>query len=409
MGSMTPTDGKPRSRAKKWRFYVSCGTDTTGKRIQRSKRFSGSLSEAKEALAKFETECIGIGARDVTFGDFCDDWLERRRPLIAPTTVTTKASLIKTLKQVLGESHKLSELTSYTIEKKLNGLLVKGLRGKPCSPTYVAGLYSFLSSLMNDAVRLEIIAKNPVDGIKRPNGKPPERVAPTIEEMQELIEILDPKNRHEMCILLNACLGLRRGEALGAQWGDIDLASKTIHIQRNLRTDGTLAKTKTAAGKRVLPLPDFLIDKLAIRRQTLELELRRNVKFGLIPKMPDMDTVTICANELGENIAPSTMSVWWGQHRAAFGLPNTTEHDLRHGYITLLAKAGVHPKAMQALAGHASPVVTLEVYSHAGLDDKRAGVDAFTNVLGFQGASASEEVRASGSDDPEVEIYEVIE
>lgn len=72
---------------------------------------------------------------------------------------------------------------------------------------------------------------------------------------------------------------------------------------------------------------------------------------------------------------------------------------MRHGYITLLAKAGVHPKSMQALAGHASPVMTLEVYSHAGLDDKRAGVDMFSSVLGFQGAEVVTEYEVIDDDE----------
>lgn len=56
-------------------------------------------------------------------------------------------------------------------------------------------------------------------------------------------------------------------------------------------------------------------------------------------------------------------------------------HDLRHGYTTLLARQGAHPKVAAALLGHSSTAVTLEIYSHVTDDMKREAVERLAAVL----------------------------
>ena len=53
------------------------------------------------------------------------------------------------------------------------------------------------------------------------------------------------------------------------------------------------------------------------------------------------------------------------QNRDSFGLPGWTLHQFRHQFATNLAASDVHPKVMQQLLGHTTPVLTLQVYTHA--------------------------------------------
>jgi integrase len=53
------------------------------------------------------------------------------------------------------------------------------------------------------------------------------------------------------------------------------------------------------------------------------------------------------------------------------GLPGLRTHDLRHGYVTLLIRQGVSIPAIAKLVGHASPVMTLNVYGHVATDCSR--------------------------------------
>ena len=60
----------------------------------------------------------------------------------------------------------------------------------------------------------------------------------------------------------------------------------------------------------------------------------------------------------------ATLSTWWTNDCARFGLEDFTLHELRHTYLVLLAMNSVHPKVMQELAGHYSPQITMDIYAH---------------------------------------------
>ncbi len=54
----------------------------------------------------------------------------------------------------------------------------------------------------------------------------------------------------------------------------------------------------------------------------------------------------------------------WARLNALAGVPRVRFHDLRHTAATLLLSGGVHPKVVSEMLGHASVVITLNVYSH---------------------------------------------
>ena len=51
------------------------------------------------------------------------------------------------------------------------------------------------------------------------------------------------------------------------------------------------------------------------------------------------------------------------------GLPNVTPHVCRHTYCTNMIKAGVNPKTVQVLMGHAGIEITMDIYAHLQLED----------------------------------------
>ena len=56
-------------------------------------------------------------------------------------------------------------------------------------------------------------------------------------------------------------------------------------------------------------------------------------------------------------------------------------HQLRHSFLTLAAQKGVHPSVMQKLSGHSTARITMEVYTHANMEDKRAAMDSLQEVF----------------------------
>lgn len=83
----------------------------------------------------------------------------------------------------------------------------------------------------------------------------------------------------------------------------------------------------------------------------------------------------------GERIKPGSLSRWWSLERGNYGLDEFSLHELRHTYLTLLAKEGMHPKVMKELAGHYSSQITMDVYTHVNMDTKREAVAAVSRLF----------------------------
>jgi integrase len=150
-----------------------------------------------------------------------------------------------------------------------------------------------------------------------------------------------------------AFAGLRRGEVLGLQWGDIDLAAGLIHIRRQrIRVGGRLTDqpTKSRAGLRDVPIAD---DLRPLLKAAYRLDPRRQVI----------------------SCAPETLGRRWrrAQEDAAIVQPYRL-HDLRHTYATRYALAGCNLKVLQYMVGHSSFELTANTYAHVGAADAVAEV-----------------------------------
>ena len=127
-----------------------------------------------------------------------------------------------------------------------------------------------------------------------------------------------------------------------------------------------LAEPKTAASRRVVPLPQVAVDVLAAH-------------LARFPASPDGFVFT---NEQGEPIRRTRFSDVCRPAVTAAGVTGRTFHDLRHFYASLLIRHGESVKVVQERLGHASPVETLETYAHLWPDSDDRTRAAVDSVLG---------------------------
>lgn len=80
-------------------------------------------------------------------------------------------------------------------------------------------------------------------------------------------------------------------------------------------------------------------------------------------------------SEDGTPIKPSSITLWWRYHGEPDYGTDRTLHELRHTFITRLARKGVQPRVVQVLAGHRNLSTTLSVYTHVSGEEKRNAVD----------------------------------
>ena len=165
--------------------------------------------------------------------------------------------------------------------------------------------------------------------------------------------------------------GMRISEFCGLTLKDIDLKNKTVNIdhqlQRTSKREYVIEPTKTNAGTRVIPITDEVAEMFR----------------SIIEDRPQYKTEKIVAGYSGflfldKDGMPLVAMHWEHRFNSMVGryneiykvqMQNITPHVCRHTYCSNQAKAGMNPKTLQYLMGHSDIAVTLNVYTHVGLED----------------------------------------
>ncbi len=154
------------------------------------------------------------------------------------------------------------------------------------------------------------------------------------------------------CYHLMAVSGLRRGEAAGLRWCEIDFAGATLTVSRQLRETGrglVVLPPKSVASNRVLGLdPWTTLQVLATHRDR---------------QLPAPCDGYVFARPGGRRYTPGYLTRRFVRLIRREGLPPIRLHDLRHGAATLALAGGADLKMIQAMLGHASIVLTADTYT----------------------------------------------
>jgi integrase len=201
----------------------------------------------------------------------------------------------------------------------------------------------------------------------------------TEEEKQRLLKTAAIRPEWETAYLAAIlCLNTtaRGCELKGLQWCDVKLFARTL----------TIRKSKTAAGKRVVPLTDVAASALARLRRRAEgfgtVEPSHYVFAAFVPKFTFSGKKVIGYNVTAFDPTKhvnSWRSAWRTLTKKA-GLPGFRFHDLRHCAITQLAENGTSDSTIMAIAGHVSRRM-LERYSHVRMEAKRTAMEALAAKL----------------------------
>lgn len=342
----------------------------TGERIRRRRR-AGSFrtrAEADDALRDaLERSRHGWrGPSRLTVADYLrEEWL----PGVDMQRAATTAALYRTICEAyiipgIG-GMQLDALSPAVLTRLYADLLRSGARGgKPLAPKTVRHVHTTLRKALADAVEARHIAYNPAQGAKAP------KLAPTTEPnawtAQELARFLAhvAGDRLEALWVLAASSGMRRGELLGARWADLDLEAAELKVRQTLVAYGSLRvlkEPKTAASRRTIPLDPRAGAALKTHRKTQAAE-----KLAAGPAYEDRGLVF--ADEIGDPLAPETVSAAFKRHVREAQLPRLTIHGLRHTYATLGLDAGVDVLYVAELLGHSSPSITMGIYQHVRHD-----------------------------------------
>ena len=271
---------KPKGKCHRWRLIVSLGKDPrTGAYRQKSRNFNGTYTEAQQALRSFmaEIETSGFVQRsNITFAEYAEHFVDFRvaNGEIQERTADNLRYSLNALGHLIGEL-RLQEITPRTIEEAFIGLRAGDtLSGKPLSERTLYNIHLASSLMFAHARERDLVSANPLDRVPRPKKDSAEKMSLSAVAYSSLLSSLDPAHYLQCAVLLCAELGLRRSEALGLSWGDIDFVSETVNVHTSTDDRGGLKGTKTEAGSRLLPLPEHLAAALLRRRKP---HLRRKI------------------------------------------------------------------------------------------------------------------------------------
>ncbi len=267
--------------------------------------------------------------------------------------------------------------------------------GKIPAPSSMRALLDTLKASLNDAVRYGILTTNPCIGVELPRSMEVRRAMWTAEQVQLFLASTEDSRYSTLWRVLLAT-GLRRGEALGLQWVDVDLDRRILEVRRAVLADSrkdnsVYGPPKTRRSLRTISLDSGTVDALQRWRRRRETEHaafvaaleRQLVAFrtpgARLPELPQELPAEspVFAAEDGQPMLPATVSDTWRRQVRASGLPPCRLHDTRHIHLTHLLRAGEPIQNVSARAGHGSPFTTLNTYAHVmSADDERTAARA---------------------------------
>lgn len=312
----------------------------------------------------------GPGGDFHTVVEWLETWVETRARLRDSTRRMYRSHIRLYFRRLL-DGVLLRELDISHVQKVFQRLFDEGM-----TAATARRLFSTLRSALNAAVRERLIRDNPARYLKLPKGRRPfamvwtkrrvkewrrtgERPVVAVWTPEQLAQFLSSIAGHQLSAAyhLIAMRGLRRGEACGLMWDDLDLDEGIAYISRQLQqeTDGQLqaCPLKTESSLRAVALdPETVIVLRAYRSR----QDRQFAKAGITPKG------WVFTHGNGEPLSPSHLTHKFNDLVEETCLPPVRLHDLRHGAATLMLLAGEELKTIADQLGHSSVVLTADTY-----------------------------------------------
>lgn len=293
-----------------------------------------------EFLDRPEKPCKA--ATKTQFKAYTETWMETfKKPKLKPKTYQSYIGYLRShLFPAFGEKY-IEEITTQDIQCFMNE---RAHLAKKSLKIY----HDLLSQILDAAVEDRIIEENPARSRRLANPSTKEEVRQALPETQ-FREIMKNTMKLENCeeklfLALLLFTGMRRGEALGLRWDDIDFNEKCIHIRRNVTHPGNpavIGTPKTKSGIRDIYFGENL--------ESILLALRgEGFVFGGDAPLSRKAFLTLMAH-INKKVE----------------LNGATPHVLRHTYLTTAAGENIDPKTLQSMAGHADHQMTMNVYVHA--------------------------------------------
>lgn len=325
----------------KWKVTISVGVDANGKQVRKTK------TGTKQECMKWFKSNQEISNNDY-FYDYAMKWLEFKKNSLAPSTYRNTRTRIKLISDI--NNFQMNKCSDNTIM-----LIVNELVATKSKATIVVTI-SVLNQVLRFARDRGVI--NFIPYIPKIRTSPIKKKIdiPSIKKIKEVLLLAKFIGGHlYLCILLGFLAGLRIGEILALQKGDIDFEQSTITINKTLTMDEnykTYIKegTKTNNSNRTIYVNNRILSEVKLYFDDKKFKKNRYLPHE-----------------------SKKVSMFFKQA----GFENFTAHSTRHVFITLAQEYGISPVFVSQYVGHKTNSTTISVYTHMTIDKQNQKLDEF--------------------------------
>jgi integrase len=338
-------------RGNRWTIVLELGM-VDGKRQQ---RWVSGFALKTEA----QTEMIRL-LRDLQTGDYIEpskltvaEWLERwMRDYSVHLSRKTRANY----QSIIGACGPIGKYTLQSLKSDHLQALCAEWQAAGIAPSTITSRLTALNAVFHQAVKLQVLGRNPVSGVVRPRAAVAKPKALTEAQTAILLREATGTSLY-LPIVLALNTGMRRGEILGLTWANV--RGDRIEVVQSVEEGGQLKEPKTKGSRRSIVVPGHVVTALRehLCRQNAD-KLAAGVKW--------VNLNLVFPNGYGSIWNPNSFTNAITKLLLVCGIEGTF-HSLRHTHATRLMEMGVNPKVVQERLGHSNISQTMDTYSHVSV------------------------------------------
>lgn len=295
-----------------------------------------------------------------TVREYATPWLERITPELAPATMVSYRSMMT--------NHIVPALGDIPLDA-LDVAKVKALLADKAQDGFAKNsvqiIRATLSTMLGDAIEDGVLTTNVVQRLnarkkRRRAGKVTQAerakmLKPlSVPDLGALLEAAQGRENEYIVLLTLADTGMRPGEAMALQWGDLNVIDQTLHVERSVTLGGQIKGTKTDTDRSVELTPRLTA---ALKHWHATCQMEAMATGRALP-------VWIFPSPHGGTLCEGTVATRFRRLRGQAKIPvHHRLYDLRHTYASHTLAMGAPITYVSAQLGHSTPAITLSVYS----------------------------------------------
>lgn len=386
-----------RKRGNSYQIRVSCGYDTSGNQVTKNKTWTPEKGMSPKQIKKelnrqavmFEEACNnGFQSKAIKFQEFAEEWFKQyANTKLKTQTVRCYHNCEKKVYKALGHL-RMDKITTRTIQTFIVDLAgekrydSKGEELPLYAPKTVRNYISFISSIFDYAVRMQVLTNNPCKNVVLPSKKAKDREVYSLDEVQQMLELFENESeanyKYTFFFTLAAFTGLRRGELLGLEWKDIDWENNLLSVvrtseytkEKDIYTD----TPKTESSVRFIKLPPEVIQKLKAFQ-----DWQNGYKAKLGTKWVECDRLFTKTD--GSPMGMRQPYKYFERFCERTGMRFVNVHSFRHFNASVLINNGVDVKTVQGCLGHSCATTTLNIYAHSFQEAQARAMDSVASCI----------------------------